>query len=62
VQFIGVISKSTSKSVIAYYGIENHSKWLFTPMFRGTGTSSLPTTKSSGSSATPPPVQEPIDQ
>jgi type II secretory pathway pseudopilin PulG len=36
--FIGVVSKSKSKSVIAYYGIENHSKWIFTPLFRGTGT------------------------
>lgn len=35
--FIGVASQSRSKSVIAYYGIENHSKWIFTPLFRGTG-------------------------
>lgn len=34
--FIGVASQSRSKSVIAYYGIENHSKWIFTPLFRGT--------------------------
>lgn len=33
--FIGVASQSRSKSVIAYYGIENHSKWIFTPLFRG---------------------------
>src|SRR5258706_1247164 len=32
--FIGVASQSRSKSVIAYYGIENHSKWVFTPLFR----------------------------
>ena len=37
--FIGVASQSRSKSVIAYYGIQNHSKWIFTPLFRGTGTS-----------------------
>ena len=37
--FIGVASQSRSRSVIAYYGIENHSKWVFTPLFRGTGTS-----------------------
>jgi len=37
--FIGVASQSRSKSVIAYYGIENHSKWVFTPLFRGTGIS-----------------------
>jgi Type II secretory pathway, component PulJ len=40
--FIGVASQSRSPSVIAYYGIENHSKWIFTPLFRGTGTSAIP--------------------
>lgn len=35
--FIGVASQDRSKSVIAYYGIENHSKWVFTPLFRGSG-------------------------
>jgi type II secretory pathway pseudopilin PulG len=39
--FIGVASQSKSKSIIAYYGIENHSKWIFTPLFRGTGTSAI---------------------
>lgn len=38
--FIGVASQSRSKSVLAYYGIENHSKWIFTPLFRGDGVSS----------------------
>ena len=33
--FIGVSSQSKRRSVITYYGIENHSKWLFTPLFRG---------------------------
>ncbi len=42
--FIGVASQSRSRSVLAYYGIENHSKWIFTPLFRGTGASA---TKSS---------------
>ncbi len=44
--FIGVASQSRTPSVIAYYGIENHSKWIFTPMFRGAGASNsgLPTT------------------
>lgn len=37
--FIGVASKSRGKSVIAYYGIENHSKWIYTPLFRGGGNS-----------------------
>ncbi len=35
--FIGVASQSRSKSVLTYYGIENHSKWIFTPLFRGVG-------------------------
>ena len=35
--FIGVASQSRSKSVLAYYGIENHSNWIFTPLFRGSG-------------------------
>jgi type II secretory pathway pseudopilin PulG len=39
--FIGVASQSKSKSIIAYYGIENHSKWIYTPLFRGSGTSVL---------------------
>jgi len=38
--FIGVVSASESKSVIRYYGIGNHSKWIFTPLFRGAGGSS----------------------
>ena len=41
--FIGVASQSRSKSVLAYYGIENHSKWIFTPLFRGNGNSSTRT-------------------
>lgn len=40
-QFIGVVSGSRSKSVISYYGIENHSKWVFTPLFRGSGVSAI---------------------
>lgn len=39
--FIGVASQSQAKSIIAYYGIENHSKWIYTPLFRGTGTSAI---------------------
>ncbi len=39
--FIGVASQSRSKSVIAYYGIENHSKWIFTPLFRGSDSNTL---------------------
>jgi type II secretory pathway pseudopilin PulG len=35
--FIGVGTQSRAKSYIAYYGIENHSKWVFTPLFRGAG-------------------------
>lgn len=39
--FIGVASQSKNKSVVAYYGIENHSKWIFTPLFRGSGVNRL---------------------
>lgn len=39
--FIGVASQSRSRSVLAYYGIENHSKWVFTPLFRGSGTNRI---------------------
>ena len=35
--FIGVASQNKDKSVIAYYGIERHSSWIFTPLFRGNG-------------------------
>ncbi len=44
--FLGVASQSRGKSVLSYYGIENHSKWVFTPLFRGSGSfnaSSRPT-------------------
>jgi type II secretory pathway pseudopilin PulG len=37
VPFIAVASKSRSRSVLTYYGMENHSKWIFTPLFRGSG-------------------------
>ena len=39
--FIGVSSQSKSKSVISYYGIEKHSNWIFTPLFRGSGRNSF---------------------
>ncbi|HEV7698904.1 MAG TPA: hypothetical protein VGO43_01610 [Pyrinomonadaceae bacterium] len=39
--FIGVASQSKARSVITYYGIENHSKWVFTPLFRGVGTNGI---------------------
>ncbi len=32
--FIGVTSRSRRDSVITYYGIERHDKWVFTPLFR----------------------------
>jgi len=32
--FIGVVSESKSKSVINYYGIDQHNGWVFTPLFR----------------------------
>jgi type II secretory pathway pseudopilin PulG len=32
--FIGVVSRSQRASVIAYYGIERHDQWVFTPYFK----------------------------
>jgi type II secretory pathway pseudopilin PulG len=32
--FIGVASRSRRNSVINYYGIDRHDKWVFTPLFR----------------------------
>ncbi len=34
-EFIGVASQSKNNSVIVYYGLEKHSRWIFTPLFRG---------------------------
>ena len=49
--FIGVASQSRSKSILTYYGIERHSNWIFTPLFRGTGVARF----GSGGAAPPPP-------
>lgn len=51
--FIGVASQSRSKSVLNYYGIERHSKWIFTPLFRGSGAANTQ------GGATPPATQPP---
>lgn len=32
--FVGVASRSKQESVLAYYGIERHDQWIFTPLFR----------------------------
>jgi type II secretory pathway pseudopilin PulG len=32
--FVGVASRSQRASVISYYGIERHDKWVFTPLFK----------------------------
>ena len=32
--FIGVASRNRSDSIITYYGIERHDRWIFTPLFR----------------------------
>ena len=32
--FVGVASRSRRKSVLTYYGIEQHDQWIFTPLFR----------------------------
>lgn len=35
VPFIGVVSRSKTKSVLTFYGIERHDRWIYTPLFRG---------------------------
>ncbi len=32
--FVGVSPRSRNESVIAYYGIEKHNRWIFTPAYR----------------------------
>jgi type II secretory pathway pseudopilin PulG len=32
--FVGVSSRSNSNSVLHYYGIDRHDRWVFTPLFR----------------------------
>ena len=32
--FIGVASRSRRESIITYYGIERHDRWVFTPFYR----------------------------
>lgn len=32
--FVGVVSSNNSKSVLFYYGIDRHDRWIFTPLFR----------------------------
>ncbi|HJU53084.1 MAG TPA: hypothetical protein VJ715_00885, partial [Pyrinomonadaceae bacterium] len=32
--FIGVASRSRRSSILSYYGIERHDRWIFTPYFR----------------------------
>jgi hypothetical protein len=51
--FIGVASQSKSRSVIAYYGVENHSKWIFTPLFRGGGQQGTGTGSGTGAGSGP---------
>jgi type II secretory pathway pseudopilin PulG len=60
--FIGVASQSRSRSVLNYYGISNHSKWIFTPLFRGTpgnNTGGGATRGNQGGGAAPPPAGPP---
>jgi len=33
-QFVGVASRSGRRSIVTYYGIERHSRWVFTPFYR----------------------------
>ena len=32
--FVGVASRSRRNSILSYYGIERHDRWIFTPYFR----------------------------
>jgi len=32
--FVGVASRSRNKSVLTFYGLEQHNQWIFTPLFR----------------------------
>lgn len=62
--FIGVVSQSKSRSVLAYYGAENHSKWIFTPLFRGGG-GGVPPPPGPGPNGRPPggvPIRRPIQR
>jgi len=42
VPFIGVASQSRAHSVLTYYGLDTESKWIFTPLFRGTQSRIVP--------------------
>ena len=53
--FIGVRSRSQRKSLLAYYGIERHDRWLFTPLFRGGGQAGEFRGRQGGGGAAPPP-------
>ena len=65
--FIGVASQSRSRAVIAYYGIENHSKWVFTPLFRDYGIQNTQqpvnnVDRSAGAKTKAPPASTPIEK
>jgi len=32
--FVGVASRNSSRSMLTYYGIDQHDQWIFTPLFR----------------------------
>lgn len=32
--FVGVAPNNSTKSVLTYYGIDSHDRWIFTPLFR----------------------------
>jgi type II secretory pathway pseudopilin PulG len=57
--FIGVISRSQRKSVLTYYGIERHDRWMFTPLFRGTAQNSGGIGAGGGQAPPPPPAPPP---
>lgn len=53
--FIGVASQSRSGSIISYYGIEKHSNWIFTPLFRGNSAFGAAPSRGTGSPPNRPP-------
>ena len=55
--FIGVASQSRSGSVISYYGIDKHSNWVFTPLFRGNSAFGAPVP---GQAPRPPRAPAPV--
>jgi hypothetical protein len=57
--FVGVVSRSQRKAVVAYYGIERHDRWLFTPLLRGSLTGGRMNNNMPPIPVAPPPASVP---